>query len=310
MDNTLLKEKLKNLVAGGVLFDEPMSLHTSIGVGGKADVLIFPKNIEELAGVVAFLREAGVVYLPVGNCTNLIVRDGGFRGALISLTGLREKGFEPLEGDSVCIYAEAGVPLSEVVGISVDASLTGMEFCTGIPGSVGGGIRMNAGAYGREMKDVVKGITMINGTGRVRYVGREELRFAYRHLDLPEDAVVVRAEFLLQRGSRELVQSRVNEIIALRKAKHPLQYQSAGSVFKNPGTVPAGRLVEEAGLKGLRIGDAMVSKEHGNFIINVGKARAGDVIALIERVEKEVFLARGIRLEREVKIIGEEERGS
>jgi UDP-N-acetylmuramate dehydrogenase len=307
MDDLSLKEKLKELVSGEVLFDEPMSRHTSIGAGGKADALLFPGNKEELARIIACLRNAGTAYMPVGNCTNLIVRDGGFRGVLISLRDLREKGIRPLEGGAVCLHAEAGVPLSEIVRFSVEESLTGMEFCAGIPGSVGGGVRMNAGAYGREMKDIVKGITLINGTGRARSVEREKLRFAYRNLDLPGDAVVVCAEFLLRRGSREQVQSKVNEIVALRKAKHPLQYRSAGSVFKNPGAAPAGRLIEEAGLKGSRIGDAMVSEEHGNFIVNAGTARAGDIIALIERIEEQVFLKRGIRLEREVKIIGEEE---
>jgi len=298
---------LKELVSGEVLFDEPMNRHTSIGVGGKADALLFPKKREELGQIIARLRQDGISYLPVGNCTNLIVRDGGFRGVLISLRDLREKGIRPDESGGVCLHAEAGVPLSEIVNLSVEESLTGMEFCAGIPGSVGGGVRMNAGAYGREMKDIVKSITLINGTGRARSVDRGKLRFAYRNLDLPEDAVVVRAEFLLQKGSKEQVRSKVKEIVAMRKEKHPLQYRSAGSIFKNPGTVPAGRLIEEAGLKGSRIGDAMVSEEHGNFIVNAGTARAGDIIALIERVEELVFLKRGIRLEREVKIIGEEE---
>ncbi len=298
---------MKELVSGEVLFDEPMNRHTSIGVGGKADALLFPKKREELGQIIARLRQDGISYLPVGNCTNLIVRDGGFRGVLISLRDLREKGIRPDESGGVCLHAEAGVPLSEIVNLSVEESLTGMEFCAGIPGSVGGGVRMNAGAYGREMKDIVKSITLINGTGRARSVDRGKLRFAYRNLDLPEDAVVVRAEFLLQKGSKEQVRSKVKEIVAMRKEKHPLQYRSAGSIFKNPGTVPAGRLIEEAGLKGSRIGDAMVSEEHGNFIVNAGTARAGDIIALIERVEELVFLKRGIRLEREVKIIGEEE---
>jgi UDP-N-acetylmuramate dehydrogenase len=307
MDRMRLKEKLKELVTGEVFFDEPMSRHTSIGVGGKADALLFPQKREELARVIACLRQAGVAYLPVGNCTNLIVRDGGFRGVLISLRDLREKNIRPDEGGAVCLCADAGVPLSDMVRLSVEESLTGMEFCAGIPGTVGGGVRMNAGAYGREMKDIVRAITLINGTGRERSVGRGQLRFAYRNLDLPEDAVVVGAEFLLQKGPKDRVQSKVNEIVALRKAKHPLQYRSAGSVFKNPGHVPAGRLIDEAGLKGCRIGDAAVSEEHGNFIVNRGAARAKDILALIERVEEEVFLKRGVRLEREVKIIGEEE---
>jgi UDP-N-acetylmuramate dehydrogenase len=301
-----LQEALQYLISGSVFFDEPMTRHTSIGVGGKADALIFPRNREELEKLIGLLWRAGVTYLAVGNGTNLIVRDGGFRGVLICLRDMKGRSVMPGEG-GVSLYAEAGIPLSEIVNITVDEALTGMEFCAGIPGSVGGGVRMNAGAYGWEMKDVVRIVTLINGTGRVRSVDREELRFSYRNLDLPESVVITGATFFLQRGSRETIKAKVDEIIGLRTSKHPLQYRSAGSIFKNPRPVPAGRLVDEAGLKGMRIGDAMVSEEHGNFIVNTGAAGARDIVALIELVEAKVLESSGVRLEREVRIIGEEE---
>jgi len=301
-----LREALQYLISGSLFFDEPMTRHTSIGVGGNADALVFPRSREELETLIGLLWRSRVPYLAVGSGTNLIVRDGGFRGVLIGLRDMRGLSVTSAEG-GVSLYAEAGVSLSEIVHVTVDEALTGMECCAGIPGSVGGGVRMNAGAYGWEMKDVVKGVTLINGTGRNRAVDREDLRFSYRNLDLPESVVITGATFLLQRGSREAIQARVNEIIALRTSKHPLQYRSAGSVFKNPRPVPAGRLIDEAGLKGTRIGDAMVSEEHGNFIVNTGAARAKDVVSLIELVEARVFDSSGVRLEREVRIIGEEE---
>ncbi len=306
MIDEVLREKLKKIIPGEVLFDEPMDRHTSIGVGGKADALMFPAGSEELEKAVSFLRQGGLPFLPVGNCTNLIVRDGGYRGVLISLKEMRGRSIRRAEGGAF-LYAEAGTPLSEIVRLSLDEALTGMEFCAGIPGSVGGALRMNAGAYGQEMKDVVRVVSLINGNGRVRRVGRGDLGFSYRNLDLPEGAVVIGAEFFLENGSAERIGSRVAEIVNLRKAKHPLQYRSAGSVFKNPASVPAGKLIDHAGLKGKRIGGAMVSAEHGNFIVNTGTAKAADIIALIEFVEEKVFETQGVRLEREVKIIGEEE---
>ncbi len=305
MERKTFREELRNMVSGRVLFDEPMNRHTSMGVGGKADALVFPESSEELAKLISFLRSAGVPFLPVGNCTNLIVRDGGFRGVLVSLRNLRGKALR-WGGDEAVLKVGAGIPLSEVVGLAVDEALTGMEFCAGIPGSVGGGLKMNAGAFGREMKDVVVAIALVNGSG-IKSIAREELTFTYRNLDLPRDAVVTGAEFSLHRASRELVRARVAEILAIRKSRHPLQYRSAGSVFKNPASAPAGKLIDEAGLKGTRIGGAMVSDEHGNFIVNTGAATAEDVVALVELIESRVFEKTGVRLEREVKIIGEEE---
>jgi len=311
------RDKTSSMVTGRVLFDEPMSMHTSMGVGGKADVLIFPDTIGELKKLISFFLEEEISFLPVGNCTNLIVRDGGYRGVLISLEALqrleirdenlsRESTGKEEYAGSVCVYAQAGVSFSGIVEFSVRESLSGMEFCAGIPGSVGGGLKMNAGAWGRELEDVVKSVSILDPGAKIRELERKKLPFEYRNLDLPEGAIITGAEFYLARGNRNEIRGKVADIIAARREKHPLTYRSAGSVFKNPPDFPAGKMIEEAGLRGLRVGDAEISGKHGNFIVNMGNAKAGDVIALIDAVQKRILGVRGIFLETELKIIGEE----
>ncbi|MEA1970734.1 MAG: UDP-N-acetylmuramate dehydrogenase, partial [Thermodesulfobacteriota bacterium] len=203
-------------------------------------------------------------------------------------------------------YAQAGVSLSGIVELSIRESLAGMEFCAGIPGSVGGGLKMNAGAWGRELKDVVKSVSILDAGAKIKEIERKDLPFEYRNLDLPEGTIITGADFHLVKGSREEIQGKISDIIAERREKHPLAYRSAGSVFKNPPDCPAGKMIEEAGLKGLRVGDAEISGKHGNFIVNTGNAKAGDVIALIETVQKRILGEKGIFLETELKIIGEE----
>ncbi|MBE9547642.1 MAG: UDP-N-acetylmuramate dehydrogenase [Proteobacteria bacterium] len=295
------RDKLESIVSGKVLFDEPMSRHTSIGVGGMTDVLVFPRSIGELSRVISYLRDCDVPFIPVGNCTNLIVRDGGYRGVLISL---RELTAIDHRQSSFSIYADAGVPFSEIVNLSIKKSLAGMEFCAGIPGSVGGGVKMNAGAFGSELKDVVDTVSLINGRGKTKVAVKDELKFEYRNLDLPEGTVILGARFLLTKGSREKIQRRVSEIIGMRKRKHPLEYRSAGSIFKNPPDISAGKIIDDIGLKGEKIGDARISEMHGNFIVNSGKAKAKDIISLIDMAQKKVWEEKGIHLEIEVKIIG------
>ena len=301
-----LRQKLQEIVSGGVLFEEPLSRHTSMGVGGKAEAVVFPMTREELIKTAAFLKNEKISFKALGNGTNLIVRDGGYRGVVISLRKLHNLSLE--EGDGgVSVLAEAGVPLADVVGLSLREGLTGMEFCAGIPGSVGGAVRMNAGAYGREIKDVAKSVTFLTGKGNIRQRGKGELKFGYRNLDTPPDDIIVAATFCLLRGDGKEIREKVEGILALRQEKHPLMYRSAGSVFRNPGGgVSAGRIIEETGLKGLKIGDAQISDRHGNFIVNLGQAKAGDVLALIEAVKKKVLQERGIVLDTEVHIIGEE----
>ena len=304
-DNDTWHGELRKRVSGEIRFDEPADRHTSIGVGGRIDALVFPKDVSEMAETIAFLRARRIPFLPVGNWTNLIVRGGGYRGVLISLTGLdrleiRDSG----EGD-VRIEAEAGVALSELVTLSVHEGLTGVEFCAGIPGSVGGAVRMNAGAYGNEIKDVIVTVRLLDPAEGIRTVTRDSLIFGYRNLDLPAETIIIGAVFRLKRGEQEKIAGRIRDILSLRKEKHPLEFRNAGSIFKNPRAIPAGKLIESAGLKGLRIGDAEVSAKHGNFIVNRGQASAAEVLSLIDLVQKRVLEATGHSLETEVRIIGE-----
>ena len=299
-----LRKKLQEILSEDVLFDEPLSRHTSLGVGGEADAVVFPRNREELAKTLSCLKKDGVPFTPVGNGTNLIVRDGGYRGVVVFL-----KRFDNLsikdDGDRISVHAEAGVPLAELVGLSLREGLTGVEFCAGIPGSVGGAVRMNAGAYGREIKDVVEAITFMTMEGGICQQGGGGFGFSYRNLDLPPDSVILSSDFFLHRGAREEIKKNVETILEMRKDKHPLMYRNAGSIFKNPGSLSAGRIIDEMGLKGLRIGDAMISEMHGNFIVNLGKAKAKDVLALIDAVKKKVLEERRVVLDTEVRIIGE-----
>jgi len=296
--------RLRGLLAGEIRFAEPASEHTSLGVGGPIDVLAFPENEGQLLALVRFLTENQIPFQPVGNWTNLIVTDGGYRGVLVSLRrliGLRES---QCEGGIVLLEAQAGIPLAQIVQCSLERSLTGMEFCAGIPGSVGGAVRMNAGAYGGEIKDVVTALHLLDPTGQVRTETTDMLHFAYRSLDLPDKTIIIGAVFRLHRGDGKRITARVGDILAARREKHPLAFRNAGSVFKNLGDIAAGRLIEAAGLKGTRIGDAQVSEQHANFIINRGAATATDIMNLIDLIQRRVFAATGKRLETEVKIIG------
>ncbi len=302
-----LREKLTGIVSGGVLFDEPMSRHTSIGVGGVADIVAFPGSMEELSRTIDFLRQFKMPFVPIGNGTNLIVKDGGYRGAVISMKNVKNIILSKRGARQAAIHAGAGGALSEVVRLTAEEALTGMEFCAGIPGSIGGAVRMNAGAYGSEIKNVVETIELMDTSGETRKCKKNILKFTYRNLDLPEGAVITGASFLLTRGVKEQIQTRIAEILEMRRARHPLEYRNAGSIFKNPpGGVPAGQIIDETGLKGVQSGGAKISEKHGNFIVNLGNAKAADIIALINEVKERVKEERGITLETEVRIIGED----
>ncbi len=305
--NRAVRGIINTIVVGGALFDEPMSLHTSMGVGGKTDALVFPDNVEKLRGLVAILLEEKVPFIPVGKGTNLIVRDGGYRGVLISLDKLRKIEATDLDDKTgVAVYAEAGVSCSALVDFSVKESLTGLEFCAGIPGSVGGGVKMNAGAWGRELKDVVSSVCILEGNGDPRKIDKKSLRFSYRNLELSQGAIIFGVSFDLIRGEGDAISEKIKGFVASRKDRHPLNYRSAGSVFKNPPGYPAGRIIDEMGLKGMQKGGAQISEKHGNFIINMGGANASDIIALVDSIRKRVLDEKGIMLEPEIKIIGDD----
>lgn len=304
-DDTRLE--IIRLCDGNVHMQVPMCEITSMKVGGVADCLAFPPSVDRLAHLVSVLTSAGIPFLVGGNWTNVIIRDGGYRGVLISLQHLRgmKRWHIPDGGEKWAV--EAGVPLAHLVKVAMEGGLTGVEFCAGIPGSVGGAVKMNAGAWGKEMKDIIDRVTVVDRRGHKREVMAGELVFRYRVLDLDPGDIVVEAVLGLQPGDREKIVARVEEIMTWRREHHPLAYPSSGSIFKNPPLTPAGRLIEEAGLKGVRIGGARVSEKHANFIVNVGNATAADVIDLIELIQREVMDRQGISLETEVVIAGDDE---
>jgi UDP-N-acetylmuramate dehydrogenase len=295
------KKWAKGLIEGRVLFDAPMRQFTSIKVGGPADSLLFPKDVEELRKIVRFARRKHIPFMILGKGTNLVVKDKGVRGWVICLT----QGLRKVRQESDVVEAEAGLPLQRLVQFTAQKGLTGLEPFFGIPGTVGGGLVMNAGAWGVELKDVLLSITLMKENGEVTEKPRQRLKFSYRELDLPACWVILKGRFQLKKENKERILEKVRSYSEMRQRTQPLEYPSAGSVFKNPKQGPAGKWIEEAGLKGFRIGQAMISDRHANFIINLGKATADEVIGLMERVERTIYEEKGISLEREVRVVGE-----
>jgi UDP-N-acetylmuramate dehydrogenase len=289
-----------------ILYNEPMSRHASLSAGGKADALIIIENEDQLIEVVKRLKKERITYLPVGNMTNVIVRDGGYRGAILLMKGVNVIVYQHTSEGEHNIYAQAGAQLISVVNMALAEGLTGMEFCAGIPGSVGGAVRMNAGAYGKEMKDVIKAVFLFDAKSGRKELPRERIDFGYRKSDLPPEAIILAADFGLQKGEPEQIKKVMQEIIQWRKEKHPLEYPSAGSIFKNMPGQPAGRLIEEMGMKGMNCGNAEISLKHANFIVNKGKAKASDILKLIALIQSRAKTEKGINLEPEVVIIGED----
>jgi UDP-N-acetylmuramate dehydrogenase len=295
------KKWASGLIKGRVLFDAPMRQFTSMKVGGPADSLLFPKDTDELKKVIRFARRKKIPFLILGKGTNLVVRDKGVRGWVINLT----QGMKKIKIDGEMIEAEAGLSLQQLVQFSIQKGLTGLEPFYGIPGTVGGGLAMNAGAWGAELKDVLLSVTLMKEDGEIVERSRSRLRFSYRGLVIPPSWIILKGQFQLKKGKKEETLERVKSYSEMRKRKQPLDYPSAGSIFKNPKEGPAGKWIEEAGLKGFRIGQAMVSDRHANFIINLGKAKAEEVIRLMEFIGKKIYEEKGISLEREVKVVGE-----
>jgi len=295
------KKEALGLIKGRVLLDAPMRQFTSIKVGGPGDSLLFPKDVGELRKVVRYARRKNIPFLILGKGTNLIVRDKGIRGWVISLT----QGMKKIRAEGEVLEAEAGLSLQRMVQFSIQKGLTGLEPFFGIPGTVGGGLAMNAGSWGVELKDVVSSITLMREDGEVTERSRSRLRFSYRRLVFPSSWIILKGRFQLKKGRKEEILERVKSFSEMRKRTQPLDYPSAGSIFKNPKEGPAGKWIEEVGLKGFRMGQAMVSDRHANFIINLGKATAEEVINLMEWVERKAYEEKGISLEREVRVVGE-----
>jgi len=296
----------RGFIKGEVLCGVSMAEYTSFRVGGPVDFLAFPADLEDLRALLRWSHDGGVPCFILGKGTNLLVRDGGIRGLAISLS----RGFQRLvvseESAGKCaLVAEAGESLARVVDFSWRNNLHGLEFAAGIPGSVGGGIFMNAGAFRREMKDVVASISLMNSLGQVSEKKIAETAFTYRSMGIQKGEIILGGRFLLQKGKGEEIRARIEEIRRARSAKQPYDLPSAGSVFKNPEIAPAGKLIEEAGLKGVRIGDAQVSEKHANFIVNLGNATARDILELAAQVRERVQQEKGILLEMEIQVTGE-----
>lgn len=283
--------------------DEPMSRHTSFRIGGPADVLVMPRTVDDLGRAVRFARRHDLPLTITGNGSNLLVRDGGIRGVVVKLG----EHFQRAVVTPPRIVAQSGILLGDVSRAAAVHALTGLEFAIGIPGTLGGAIIMNAGAYGGEMKDVVTRVTILDEGGEIHELTPEECRFAYRTSALQGTrSIVAEVEMALQPGDPDAISAKMADLTNQRESKQPLAFPSAGSVFKRPPGGYVGPMVESLGLKGRRIGDAQVSEKHAGFIVNCGHATARDVLDLIEHVRAAVREKFGVTLETEVRVIGEE----
>jgi len=288
---------------GRLHFNVPMSSHTSLGVGGAADVLAAPADLEDMRIILSFAGDKGYPLLAMGSGTNLLVKDGGVRGVVLDLS----EGFGKITVmEENRIEAGAGVRLSELVALCKERGLSGLEFAAGIPGCIGGAVAMNAGAYSGEMKDIIEDIEVCNRKGKLATIKATDIGFTYRGTGLAPDVVILKARMQLLPSSSEEVKKRIADYRGRRRGTQAINLPNAGSVFKNPAKMSAGRLIEEAGLKGLRRGGAQVSDVHANYIVNRGNAKASDVLALIADVRDSVFQRTGILLEPEIKVVGEE----
>ena len=298
---TALQEKMATFsLLCQVKFDEPMSAHTSFRIGGGAEVMAFPKTKEELAQLLQVCLQAQIKPVILGAGTNVLAPDAGMPGVVICLKdGL--DGMECLEGQRIRVMS--GVTMTRAAVFAANHGLSGLEFAHGIPGTVGGGVYMNAGAYGGEIKDVVESVEVMDFAGQIRQYSPEEMGFAYRHSVLEEmDAIVISAIFRLREENPETIKETMRQLQAKRSASQPLDFPSAGSAFKRPVGGFAAAMIQDAGLKGFQVGGAAISTKHSGFAVNMGGATAEDVKNLLAQVSDIVFEKTGIRLEPEVRI--------
>jgi len=302
MMNENFKNKLES-ICENVLYDEPMKKHITFKVGGNADAFASVKNEKEIIDVINLCKEENVDYYIIGNGSNLLVYDDGYRGLIIEIG----KAFADIKKiDDETFYADSGVLLSKIAMYALENELAGFECLSGIPGTLGGGVVMNAGAYGGELKDVVESVKVLDDNGDVFVIKNEDMKFGYRTSVVKEKGfIVLGATLRLKKGNPEEIKSLMSDFNGRRRDKQPLEYPSAGSTFKRPEGYFAGKLIEDSGLRGYKVGGAQVSEKHCGFVINKGNATCSDVLKLIEDVKSKVLEDSGVTLEREVKIIGE-----
>ena len=290
------------LGSDNVRLHEPMKKHTTFRIGGPADYYLCPHSTEELQKILQICRENKLEFFILGNGSNLLVSDKGYRGVVIQLW----KNFSDIETEDNTITVKAGALLSKVAAEALEESLTGMEFASGIPGTMGGAVMMNAGAYGGEMKDIIREVTVLTREGELLTLSKEEMNFGYRTSVVKEKGyVVISAVLQLRKGDREEIRKVMDELKERRVTKQPLDMPSAGSTFKRPEGYFAGKLIMDAGLRGFSVGGAQISEKHCGFVVNKGDATAADVLGLIGEVQKRVQEKFGVALEPEVKFLGE-----
>lgn len=298
-----IKKKFSELLGKErVLLEEPMNRHTTFRIGGPAEVFLMPESYEQLREALLLCKKENLPFFILGNGSNLLVSDRGYRGVIIQMD--RNMGAVCLEGNEIC--ACAGALLSSIAAAARKASLTGFEFAGGIPGTLGGAVMMNAGAYGGEIKDVLKQVTIMTREGEIRTLPVEELEMGYRTSIIKKAGyIVLEAVISLEKGREEEIMAKTRELAEKRSEKQPLEYPSAGSTFKRPEGYFAGKLIMDSGLKGYRVGGAQVSEKHCGFVINTGGATAEDVKQLMDHVTRTVKEKFGVTLEPEVRFLGE-----
>ena len=296
-------QKLVNIVDQDRVYkDEPMKFHTTFRVGGNADYFVCPNSIEEVQKLLSLCQETDMPYYILGNGSNLLVGDKGYRGLIIQI--YKEMNAIWVEGDRIKV--QAGALLSRIGNAALEAELTGFEFAAGIPGTMGGAVVMNAGAYGGEMKDVLETVTVLCPNGEMKVLKNEELELGYRtSIVSQKEYIVLEAVIKLNRGEKQVIRDKMNELKVQRVTKQPLEYPSAGSTFKRPTGYFAGKLIQDAGLRGFQVGGAQVSEKHCGFVINKENATAADIVEIMNQVSMIVKEKFGVELEPEVKRLGE-----
>ncbi|WP_255342647.1 UDP-N-acetylmuramate dehydrogenase [Paucisalibacillus sp. EB02] len=303
MNNHHVYEKLNNITSEqNVMVNEPLKNHTYTRLGGRADLLVTPETYEQVMGIVKIANEEGVPFTLLGNGSNLIVKDGGIRGIVMNLNKLNE-----IKTDGTKVIAQSGARIIDTSREALKQNLTGLEFACGIPGSVGGALYMNAGAYGGEIKDCLESAIVIDRNGDLLTLNADELDLEYRRSNIPDKGyIVLEGTFALKEGNYEEIKAVMDDLTFKRESKQPLEYPSCGSVFKRPPGYFAGKLIQDSGLQGTQIGGAQVSLKHAGFIVNKDNATAEEYIRLIRHVQTTVKDKFGVSLEREVRIIGED----
>lgn len=285
-----------------IYVNEKMEKHTTFRIGGPADYFVMPSDVTDVKAVIELCEQEKVPYYVVGNGSNLLVGDKGFRGVIIQIAG----NMNQLQADGEVITAQAGCSLAQIAGKALDEELAGFEFAAGIPGTLGGAVRMNAGAYGGEIKDVLESAVVLTKEGKVMELSVNEMEFGYRTSIIERTGwTILGGKIRLHKGKREEIKAVMDDLRERRVSKQPLEYPSAGSTFKRPKGYFAGKLIQDAGLRGFRVGGACVSEKHSGFVINIDHATADDVVSLMEQVDEKVRAQFGVGLEPEVRRIGE-----